>query len=98
MFNLDLQRQEIDTTKNIPFTFGILGAFCVAAYVANILLDYNYMFLMRGDGTPYDILFNMVNGHPVVYPIMVVVLFLVYICGFYGVYHCVARKKVLAEK
>ena len=85
-------------TKNIPFTFGILGAFCVAAYVANILLDYNYMFLMRGDGTPYDILFNMVNGHPVVYPIMVVVLFLVYICGFYGVYHSLARKKVLAEK
>ena len=27
-------------------------------YIANVLLDYNYIFLMRGDGTPYDIVYN----------------------------------------
>ncbi|MBR3674849.1 MAG: hypothetical protein IKN69_01730, partial [Bacilli bacterium] len=52
-------------------------------------IPYNYMFLMRGDGTPYDILFNLVGGNPVIYPILVVVMFFVYIAAFYGVYHLV---------
>ncbi len=83
--------------KNIGITFAILLAFCVAAYVANILVDYNYMFLMGGDGTPYDILFNLVGGHPVIYPLGVVALFLVYIVSYYGVYYLLAgRKKVMA--
>jgi uncharacterized membrane protein YwaF len=42
--------------RNIPCTFGILLSFCAAAYAVNHLIDYNYMFLMRGDGTPYDVL------------------------------------------
>jgi uncharacterized membrane protein YwaF len=73
--------------KNIPITFAILGFFCVAAYTANVLIPYNYMFLMRGDGTPYDIFYNLVGGHPVLYPMVVVALFLIYIAGFYGVYY-----------
>lgn len=79
--------------KNMVITFAILLAFCVAAYTANILVDYNYMFLMRGDGTPYDILFNLVGGNPVVYPLSVVALFLLYIVSFYGVYYLVAGRK-----
>ena len=79
--------------KNMWITFTILLTFCVAAYVANILVDYNYMFLMSGDGTPYDILFNLVGGHKVFYPLAVVALFLVYIGAFYGVWHLVERKK-----
>ena len=69
--------------RNIPITFGILLVFCGIAYGANILLEYNYMFLMAGDGTPYDILYGLVGGDPVLYPLGVVVLFLVYISGFY---------------
>ena len=87
--------------KNMVITFGILLGFCVAAYVANVVVDYNYMFLMRGDGTPYDILFNLVGGHKVLYPVSVVALFLMYITGYYGVYYLVAgkkRKAVLLEK
>ncbi len=72
--------------RNIGITFSILLGFCGAAYIANILLDYNYMFLMRGDGTPYDILFNLVEGSEVLYPLGVVLLFLVYITVFYAVY------------
>lgn len=79
--------------KNIIFTFSILLGFCIAAYVANILIDYNYMFLMRGDGTPYDLVYNLVGGSPVWYPISVVLLFLVYICGFYGVVFTCKNKK-----
>lgn len=58
--------------KNLPIIFAILGAFSVMAYVADVLGEYNYMFLMRGDGTPYDIFYNMVNGNRVLYPILVV--------------------------
>ena len=74
--------------RNIPFTFGILLGFCVTAYVVNILVDYNYMFLMHGDGTPYDLVYNLVGGSPVWYPLSVVALFLIYICAFYGVFYC----------
>ena len=79
--------------KNIPVTFAITAAFCAAAYVANVTLDYNYMFLMRGDGTPYDIFYNLVNGSPVLYPLTVVGLFLVYIVAFYLVYYLCRKKK-----
>ena len=78
--------------NNIYITFAILLSFCVAAYTANVLLDYNYMFLMAGDGTPYDILYNLVNGHKVLYPVLVVLLFILYICIYYGVYYLSHRK------
>lgn len=80
--------------RNIGITFAILLGFCVAAYGANTLLDYNYMFLRRGDGTPYDILYNLVGGHPVLYPLGVVTLFLIYIVGYYGVYYLCTKKQV----
>ena len=79
--------------ENIWITFSILAFFCVAAYTANILLDYNYMFLMAGDGTPYDILYNLVGGHKVLYPACVVGLFLIYIGIFYGVFYIIKTKK-----
>ncbi len=81
--------------QNIGITFAILLGFCVAAYIANLLLDYNYMFLMAGDGTPYDILYNLVNGNRVLYPLSVVLLFVVYICLYYSIYYF-ARKKTKA--
>ena len=83
--------------ENIWVTFTILLVFCAAAYTANILVDYNYMFLMSGDGTPYDILYNLVGSHAVLYPVSVVVLFLVYIGLFYGIWHWVGKKKQIAS-
>ena len=83
----DMKRQ------NIWITFSILTFFCIAAYTANILLDYNYMFLMAGDGTPYDILYNLTNGNRVLYPACVVALFMVYIIIFYAVFYLVKAKK-----
>lgn len=79
--------------KNVLPTVVILLAFCVMAYIANVLIDYNYMFLMQGDGTPYDILYNLVGGHPVLYPAGVVALFVVYLSGFYGVRFLVDKRK-----
>ncbi len=79
--------------KNIVITFGIMLGFSVAAYIANLIIDYNYMFLMRGDGTPYDILYNLVGGNRVLYPMGVVALFILYITAFYFVYYLITKKK-----
>ena len=51
------------------------------------------MFLVAGDGTPYDILYNLVGGSPLWYPLGVVGLFLVYIGIFYLIHHLIAKKK-----
>ena len=69
--------------ENMVITYGILFGFGITAYVANIILDYNYMFLMNHDGTPYVVLYNLLNGNPVLYPISVMLLFVVYITIFY---------------
>ena len=78
---------------NIYITFIILITFGILAYIANILLKTNYMFLMAGDGTPYDILYNLVNGHKVIYPILVILLLVVYIAIFYLVHYLIKNKR-----
>ena len=78
---------------DIPYAYGILIFFCAAAYIANVLIPYNYMFLMAGDGTPYDILYNLVNGHKVLYPAGVIALFLIYISLFYAVVWAIEKKR-----
>lgn len=84
--------------KNIYISYCILLAFCVAAYIANVLIPYNYMFLMAGDGTPYDILYNLVNGNRVLYPVLVVALFLIYISLFYYLVYVFRRKTKAKER
>ncbi|MBR2019179.1 MAG: YwaF family protein [Clostridia bacterium] len=79
--------------KNVPITFGVLLGFAAAAMLANHLIDYNYMFLVRGDGTPYDLLYSLMGGNPILYPLGVILLFLVYILAFYGVYFMVRAKR-----
>jgi hypothetical protein len=44
------------------------------------------MFLRRGDGTPYELLFTLVKGNAILYGFGVVLLFVLYISAFYGVY------------
>lgn len=79
--------------RNIPITFSILGVFCAIAFAVNHLIDYNYMFLIRADGTPYQLLYDLVCGNPVLYPLGVVLLFLLYISAFYLIYFAVKRKR-----
>ena len=79
--------------KNMGVTFGILLFFAVAAYIANIYTDANYMFLLRGDGTPYDIIYNLVGGNQIAYPLLVVMLFLVYIVAYYGIFFLIRSRK-----
>ena len=79
--------------ENIWITVCILLSFCLAAMIANALVGYNYMFLVRGDGTPYDIIYNLVGGNPIIYPLCVILLFFVYIVVFYEVYFVVVKKE-----
>lgn len=79
--------------ENIGITVGILLGFCVVAYLADITIPYNYMFLMTGDGTPYDILYNLVGGSKVFYPVGVVALFLLYIGLYYWLFYRSTHKR-----
>lgn len=79
--------------RNIFITFAILISFCFAAYIVNLIFDFNYMFLMRGDGTPYDIVFGWVGGSPILYPVLVVLLFIIYVSIFYASYFLFSNKK-----
>ena len=79
--------------KNTPITFAILLTFAGGAFVANAGLDYNYMFLRRGDGTPYDILYNLVEGDPVWYPVGVMAVCVGYILLFYAGYYLATKSK-----
>jgi uncharacterized membrane protein YwaF len=78
--------------ENIGATCLILAFFCVLAYVVNVLVDYYYMFLMNHDGTPYQIVYNLVGGSKVAYPLAVVGLFVVYILAFYWIYYALGKK------
>lgn len=78
--------------SNISITYSILTGFCILAHSANMALDYNYMFLVRGDGTPYDIVYNFVGGNPILYPLSVVLLFIIYITVFYWIFNLVRNK------
>ncbi len=83
--------------ENTPLTFAILLTFVGGALIANDAIDYNYMFLRQGDGTPYDILYNLVEGHPVWYPLGVVALFVVYVLLFYAGYYLSTKSKKMKE-
>ena len=79
--------------KNMVGTFALLGFFCGAAMIANAALDYNYMFLRSHDGTPYQILYDLVGGHAVLYPVVVIALFVVYMGAFYGIASLIRKSK-----
>ncbi|MDY6391450.1 MAG: hypothetical protein SPL80_01260, partial [Bacilli bacterium] len=79
--------------ENFPWCCLTMAVFCLLAYIADVTIPYNYMFLMRGDGTPYDILYHLLDGNPILYPVLVVVLFFVYIGAFYGIYRLVLKLK-----
>lgn len=64
---------------------------CFPAYVMNHVIDCNCMFLAADDGTPYDILCNLVDGNRVLCPLGLVGLFLFHITVYYQVYYWVVQ-------
>ena len=47
---------------------------------------------MNHDGTPYVILYNLVGGNKILYPILVILLFVVYILSFVCIYNWIKNK------
>ena len=84
--------------KNLPIVLGILTTFCILAYVANITLDYNYMFLMYHDGTPYQMFYDLVGGNKILYPIIVILLFFIYIFVFTYIYNLIKNKSKINKE
>ncbi|MBO7215336.1 MAG: YwaF family protein [Clostridia bacterium] len=78
--------------ENFIITVAILLIFSCMAYVANLIVDYNYMFLMYHDGTPYSIIYDLVGGNAVIYPLAVVGIFVVYLVLFYLIYLKLIKK------
>ena len=79
--------------ENIYITFLIIISFCIVAYIVDIILPYNYMFLIRSDGTPYELVYKLVNGNKVLYPLLVVLLFIIYIIIYYNIYYLIGKTK-----
>ena len=77
--------------ENVWILFTILGAFIVLAFIADYTIPYNYMFLVRDDGTPYVMITKLVNGNKLLYPIGVIFLFVLYIVVFYGIYYLIKK-------
>ena len=84
--------------KNFGITMAILLGFCILAFIANKIVGYNYMFLVYHDTTPYSIFYNLVNGNKVLYPLIVVGIFVVYLTLFYLIFCKVKDKKALKNK
>ena len=98
--------------KNLPITLSVLVGFSILAYVANITVPHimnsaigdtkysigypNYMFLLHDSGTPYSIFYNMVGGNPVLYPLIVVGIFVLYLVGYYFVDGWIEQRKQAA--
>ena len=92
--------------KNLPITLSVLVGFSVLAYVANVTVPPimgrpvgfpNYMFLLHDNGTPYSIFYNMVGGSPVLYPLVVVGIFVLYLVGYYLVDGWIEKRKQSAQ-
>lgn len=71
---------------------GFSALYIMVSSLANKILDHKIMFLHADDGTPYDIVYNLVGGSPVLYLMAVVALFLLYIAAFYWVYFQVCKR------
>ncbi len=77
--------------RNIPFTIGIIFVLTSITLVVDYTTGKNYMFLLRGDGTPFDIFFNLVNGNVILYQIIVYILHCGYIGLFYVIYYLIIK-------
>ena len=73
--------------NNIWILCAILLGFMLLALIADYTIPYNYMFLVRDDGTPYIMITKLVKGNKVLYPLGVLFLFALYIVVFYAGYY-----------
>ena len=88
IFKAHLNKME---KRNIPFTIGVLVIYMSIALLVDYLTGKNFMFLIGGSDTPFEIIFSMVKGNLIIYQIILYVLQCGYIGLFYLVYHLIIK-------
>ena len=77
--------------RNIPFTIGILFVFMTIALAMAYGFNKNFMFYFSGDGTPFTLFHDMVQGNKIIYQIIIYVLQCGYMGLFYLAYYPIVR-------
>ena len=77
--------------RNIPFVIGILFAFMTIALIMAYSFDKNFMFFFHGDGTPFTLFHDLVQGNKIAYQAIIYVLQCGYIGLFYAIYYPIVK-------
>ena len=78
--------------RDIPFVIGILFVLMTIALVVDYATGKNYMFLLGGDGTPFELVFNWVQHNLIGYQVIIYVMQCGYIGLFYAIYYPIAKR------
>ena len=78
--------------RNIPFVIGILFVYMTFALIMAYVFNKNFMFYFSGDGTPFTLFYNLVQGHLIPYQIIIYILQCGYIGLFYLFYYPIVWK------
>ena len=90
--------------KNIYIVASILASFFAIALVCDYTIPNdngkitNYMYLRSSEGTPYKMFYSLVKGNPVLYPIVVFLLFSMYAAAFYGTYYLILHLRAKKQQ
>lgn len=86
--------------RNIPFVIGVLFVYMSITLVVDYITGKNYMFFLGGDGTPFQLFFDLVQGNLVAYQIIIYILQCGYIGLFYLIYYPLNKwiKKKVEQK
>lgn len=77
--------------RNIPFVIGILFVYMSIALAVDYATGKNFMFFLGGDGTPFQLFMDMVQGNLIAYQIIIYILQCGYIGLFYAIYYPVVK-------
>ena len=77
--------------RNIPFVIGLLFVYMSITLVVDYTTGKNFMFFLGGDGTPFELFFDLVKGNLIAYQIIIYILQCGYIGLFYLIYYPLAR-------
>lgn len=77
--------------RNIPFTIGVLVVYMTVALVIDYVDNHNFMFFFHGDGTPFTLFYDLVQGNKVLYQIEIYILQCGYMGLFYVVYYWIVK-------
>ena len=82
---------------NIVISVGILFSFMTLALTVDYIAlgvtgtPRNFMFFFHGDGTPFTLFHDLVQGNKIAYQVIIYVLQCGYMFAFYGVYYAIMR-------